>query len=750
MFCRPLLVSTAAVIVPSAWAVDSSPVLEEIVVTAQRREQTLAEVGIAVSAFSGQQIADMNLASSNELAQMVPNLNIAEPLGAGNQPAIFIRGIGLSDFGTNNSGPVGVYVDDLYVSSPSAQVFQTFDLARVEVLRGPQGTLYGRNTTGGAIKYISARPTDELHAEFRASYADYDTTRFEAAASGALGERIRGRLSAVKDDSDGFVRNTFDGSDRNGADALAFRGILEFDPTEQLNVAVALYGGSVDGPAASYRRQGVMEADGVTPCAKPDVTAGRCFDFFGFQTESDFFDVSENREPTLDVDNYSGSITARWTGATYSFLSVTGLQTLDKFHEEETDVNPIDYLFLQYGVESDTFTQEFQVSGESGSLQWIAGAFYLDETIDQDQTADLGREFRPLIESIDPDAYPGGFDPEGTAIGVPALFARVKAQQKLESVALYGQGSYSLTESFDAVLGLRYTDETKDFRQQPTFVEPTFVVPVFDYRGSMSDSNLSGKAALEYSPDRDLLVYGSISTGFKAGGFNGDFLFDINEQKPYDPETITAYELGLKSTWLDGALRMNAAVFYNSYSDMQLFRIEEGTSVIPLQVLDNAGKAVTQGIELEFAAVPVEGLDLQLSIGLLDTELTEYVTDAGEDLSGNRLAQSPEVSASGILNFERPLGDSLTLISALSFSFQDDVYFTANNDPALRQDAYWLANLRLGLRSASGRWQATLFCANVFDEEYVVHGFDLSTTMGSNQLMLGRPRTAGIEVSLHL
>jgi iron complex outermembrane receptor protein len=733
-----------------AYAQETPPALEEIVVTAERRAENLQKVGIAVSAFSGEQIADLNLASSNELATLVPNLDIAEPFGAGNQPAIFIRGIGLADFATNNSGPVGVYVDDLYISSPSAQVFQVFDLERVEVLRGPQGTLYGRNTTGGAIKYLSARPTEALFAEFRGQYAEYDTSRLEGAVSGPLREGLRGRLAVVKEDSNGYMHNVVDGSDRTGSDTLAFRGLLEGDLTDRLSFTAALYGGIVDGPAASYRRQGVMQADGATPCSVADARAGRCYDFFVFPTERDFYDVSENRKPTLDVENYAGALTLRWQGEAVTVQSVTGLQYLDKHNFEETDVNPIDFLNLDYEVDSHTFTEELHFTGATDRMQWIAGVFYLDETLDQDQTADIGREFRPVIESIDPVLYPGGFDPAASAIGVPAFFGRVRSAQELESWAVFGQVNYSLTDALDVVFGLRYTDEEKTFDQRVDLEEPTFTAPLYDYRDSIQDDNLSGKVAIEYSPTDDLFVYGSIATGFKAGGYNGGFLFDVNQQQPFDPETITTYELGLKSTWLDGRLRANAAAFYNDYQDMQLFRIEAGAGLIPLQILDNAGEANTWGLELELAAVPFEGFDVQLSLGYLETDLAKYVTDAGADLSGNDLAQSPKLSGFAYFDYERPLGESLTFLSELSFSFKDDAYFTADNNPILRQDAYWLANLRLGIGGATGHWRLAFFCTNLFDEEYLVHGFDLSPTLGSNQLFLGRPRTAGVELVLRL
>lgn len=726
------------------------PALEEIVVTAQKRSQNLQEVGIAISAFSGERVDAMNLASSNELARLVPNLNIGEPFGAGNQPAIFLRGIGLADFATNNSGPIGVYVDDLYVSAPSAQVFQAFDLERVEVLRGPQGTLYGRNTTGGAIRYLSAAPTDTPLLRLRGQYGSYDTRKLEAVASGPLSDRLRGRVAVVKDDSDGYLENQLDGSSRNGTDTVAFRGLLEADATARLSIEAAVYGGFVDGPAASYRRQGIMAADGTTPCAPRDVRADRCFDFFGFGAERAFRDVSENRRPTLDVDNLNGRLKLTWQGDGISVTSITGFQSLDKTHEEEADVNPIDWLFVDYEVESDTFTQELQLSGGGARLEWIVGAFYLDETLDQLQHADLGREFRPLIEGVDPVNHPGGFDPDGMALGLPAFHYEMNARQNLESVALFGQVEVPLGPSLDLVAGLRYTDEDKRYRQAPRLVEPGFVIPLYDFDDTAQGDHLSWKLAVEYFPTDRVMTYASVATGFKAGGFNGGFLFDASEQQPYREETITAYEVGLKSTWLDGLLRLNAAAFHNAYDDMQLFRIDAGTGVVPAQVLDNAGKAETTGLELEMALLLAEGLDLALSVGWLDTELTDYVTDLGDDLSGNALAQSPELSAAGTIAYERPLGSVGRLRAHLDVSYQDDVYFTADNNPALAQDGYWLAGARVGLAGLRNGWEVALFATNLLDEEYLVHGFDLGPTQGSNQLMVGRPRTVGIELSYQL
>lgn len=726
---------------------EPSATVNEIVVTAQRREQNLQDVGIAITAISGENIEKLNLSSSSDLARSVPNLSIGEPSGAGSQPAIFMRGIGLSDFATNNAGPIGVYIDDIYISSPSAQIFQLFDLDRVEVLRGPQGTLYGRNTTGGAIRFISARPGDEFEARLRTQYSSFETTKFEGMIAGPISDNVGIRLAAVKDDSEGFSRNLFDGSRRNGQDSLAFRGLLDAEFGDRITAQLSFHAGIVDGPAASYRLQGLMEADGVTPCASADVRANRCFDFFGFSAPDDWRTVNENREPTLDVDSYIGSFRLGWEGDNVTLVSITGFQTLDKLHQEENDMNPLSWLAVDYGVESDSFTQEIQASGNFGRHEWIAGLFYLNETLDQLQIADLGREFRPVVESVDPVSFPGGFDPVGAAIGLPVFSYNTANRQKTKSFAAYAQNQFAVTDRLNLIAGLRYTNEKKSFVQQAVFIEPDFTVPLFDFTDSMTDNNLSWKLGAEYHASDDVLIYGSATTGFKAGGYNGGFLFDASEQNPYDPEKILAFELGFKSTLWDGLARFNATAFLNKYSDMQLYRFETFGGLIPTSILDNAGKADTMGVEAELTLAPARGLDIQLAVGFLDTELVEYQSDAGPDLTGNRLIQSPKFSFNGAIDYAVPLGNAGELLLHTDFGYKSMTFFTADNDPNLSQPGYWLANGRVAFRGGDGLWEIAIFANNLFDKEYLQYGFPLGDLQGSNQLMIGRPRSIGGEIS---
>ncbi|MEQ8559159.1 MAG: TonB-dependent receptor [Henriciella sp.] len=721
--------------------------LGTVVITAQKREQSLQDVGISVTAYSGEQLDDANLSDSNDLARLVPGLNIGLPTGAGNQPAIFLRGIGLNDFATNNLGPIGVYVDDLFISSPGAQVMQVFDLERVEVLKGPQGTLYGRNTTGGAIKFITARPTETLETGLTAQFAEFGTTKLEGYLSGPLSKAIRGRVAFQKNDSDGYINNAFDGSDAAGTDNLSFRALADVDFASDISGEFGLYGSVVDQPGPRYRSQGVLSPlDATTPCGTGAILANECVNAVGFRNPDGFYTVDQNTPASLEADNFAAQAKLIWNIGEVSITSITGYQSLDKTFLEDSDSSPANILTVQYGVESEDISQEIQIAGGSDRLNWILGGFYSSSSLDQDQRLDLYKEFRPLIESVDPQAYPGGFDPDGAAIGVPALDYRTVNKQDTTIYAAFGQLDYQFAEKWRGTVGLRHTTEDRDFTQEASLVEAGLgVFPLFEFADQQTDEEISWKLGLDYLPYENGLIYASVANGFKGGGYNGGFLFDASEQKPYDPETVTAYELGLKTDLADGIARLNAAVFYNDYSDMQIFTVVSGGGPVAFQVLDNAANAVTQGAEVEVTALPARGLNVSLGLAYLDTELKDYRSDSGLDLSGNSLVQAPEWSANGMLRYERPVSANLLSSVQIDFSYQDKVYFTSDNSEPLSQDAYWLWNAQVGVESQSGRWHAAVFARNLGGEEYYSHGFNLADTIGANQLMLGSPSQIGLE-----
>jgi iron complex outermembrane recepter protein len=726
--------------------------VEEIVVTAQRREQNLQRVPIAISAFGGETIASLGLDSSSDLSSVVPNVQIGLPAGEGNQPLIFIRGVGLSDTNSNNSGPNGVYVDDVYISSPGAQTFQIFDLDRVEVLRGPQGTLYGRNATGGAINFISVRPSQDLAANASVSFASFETVRFEGGIGGPLTENVRARLSGTGARSSGYINNLLTGGKENAVGSFALRGQLDADLGDNLEVRINLHGGKVDTPSAQQRSLGVLDpATGfTTPCSVDAIQADQCGNALGYVSPPGYYDGNYNKTGDLRVDNLGGSVRFDWSPGNVTLTSISAYDFVDRLYEEETDSSPLRLLEIDYGVKSDTFSQELRIAGRGERLNWVLGGYHLNEVLLQNQTIDLFGELRFLTPA-------GGADTAGVSTGgAPVLFARARNRQTTDASALFGQVEYSVLPSLRLTLGGRYNNERKTFLASAQLEDATIdgvsapgeIAPVYAFARKRSFDNVSFRVGLDYDIAKRILGYVSVSSGFKSGGFNGGFLaLDPTaaalQAEPYAEETLLAYEAGLKSTLFDGRLRLNAAVFQYDYQDLQVFTLVN-TGVLPVQLLSNAANASIIGGELELVARPVSGLDISLNLGLLDTEIKDFVS-AGNDLSGNQLALSPRVSFSGQANYELPLIQNIVAFVQPSFSYRSEQFFSADNNPLVAQEGYWLANARIGVKSESGHWEAAAFGRNLTRQRYDNYAVDLSD-FGFINLIQGEPRLFGVEL----
>jgi len=720
---------------------------EEIVVTAQKREQSVQDVGIAITAFSGEMLQDLGVSESIGIAAQTPNLSIGLPVGEGNQPSIFLRGVGLNDFNTNNNGPIGIYNDEVYASVISAQNFLLFDLERVEVLRGPQGTLYGRNTTGGAVKFISKRPTKTLDGFVRASYSDFNTTKIETAISGPISQNWAARLSGVKIDSDGYVNNLLTGNDNNGIDTAGYRAQIEGQISDKFEILLNVHGSGNRSQAAQYGHQGLIDPSSGAACTVQQVVAGGCVDALGYSDTSGFLEGNYDREGGIDRDNFGMSVTATFGIGDVEIVSVSSYEYVDSLVEEETDAGPGQMLNLDYRTDAKTYTQELRASGQGDKSYWLAGVYALSEDLNQDQTVDLFRALRPLVESIDPVSFPGGFDPTGSSpAGAPIFFSRHLGSQKTTTLAAFGQFEYELTPSFRAILGARYTDESRDFTQTVRFEEPGFEVPLFSVNRQLDNRQFSWKIGGEYKTNSDALLYANVSTGFKSGGFNGGFLFDPAETEPYLEETVTAYEVGFKTSFLDKLVTFNTAAFYYDYEDMQIFTLINSGGV-PLNVLTNAGNGKIYGAEFELHTRLTDELNLQLALGLLNTELQDFRSIGGQDYSGNVLVLSPKVSFSGLAQYTIPLASRGAIVLQTDFNYQSEVFFDTANNPLLSQDGYWIANARVAYQGANGRWEVAGFVRNIGNEEYLTYAIDLSD-FGFNQQMRGAPRVFGIEISV--
>ncbi|MEM1153380.1 MAG: TonB-dependent receptor, partial [Pseudomonadota bacterium] len=466
----------AAIALPSGAVVAQPAMLEEVIVMAQKREQSLQDVGIAITAFSGEQLDSLGINSSTELSNITPNLNIVSPGGDGGVVAIFIRGIGLNDFSLNNTGPVGFYVDEVFAGSSNAQITTIFDTERVEVLKGPQGTLFGRNTTGGALNFISKKPEDQFGAEARVSYGNFDYYRLDGVVTGPMSDNVNGRLALVGYGTDGYIKNLSTG-DTVERQNLAGRALFDYQPTDTLSFLLNLNASRNDSDSELY---------GTT--ADPDF-------YEGFHGDLPY---------KIKVDTYGGSLKASYDVTdTIGFTSITAYDNLDKDQNEDADMTPLQLVEISYQVESDLFTQELRLNGDTDNTHWIAGLYYLYEDMQfgyVSNLTDLGLGMSPSSN-----------------------------KQELQTAAAFGQIEYDFNERWALTAGARYTYIDIDFALDASF--PILGVLGFqdenNFEDSQTDGQWSGKIGLDYTPTNDHLFYASIAKGFKGGGFNGGLVSDF-------------------------------------------------------------------------------------------------------------------------------------------------------------------------------------------------------------------------------
>ncbi len=720
-------------------------VMEEVVVTSQRRAEDVQDINIAISVLDGSAIGALGISESIAIDNQIPNLIVDEVAGSGTQPIVFLRGVGLNDFSLNNSGPIAIYYDDVYLSSFSSQNFMLYDIERVEVLRGPQGTLYGRNATGGAINYLSNKPEDFFSGYLTAGIGSYNARNIEGAVGGPITDTIKGRIAMARKVSDGFFENTLTNTDSNGADAWSAKTMLQIDPRDELSMLLRFRVDSNSTPFSQYERIEVLDAVTSQPCSLPDIKAGICVDALGYQDTTSLYKGSFNREEDIDRNVYGLSLNTSWDFEFSTLTSVTSYEWGDNYLPEESDASPNQLLEITLGADTKTFTQEFRLSGSTDLSKYIIGAYFLTEEVEQDQTADVFRELRPLVNLLSPINNPGGFDPGGLVAGAPIFYSRTRNDQDTDAYAVFGQFDWQLTDQLSLTAGLRYTKEDKEFNSVLVFEEPGFTVPGFDAERTFSDEDVSGKLAVNYALDDDSLFYASASKGFKSGGFNGGYLFSEEELVPFDSEILYSYEMGFKTTFFDRRARFNTAAFYYDYQDLQVYTLLVSGG-IPVSTLSNAANATVSGLEAELVVVPTENLFISMGLGYLESEIKDFES-LGQDFSGNELARTPELSFNALVSYDFVLTGGAVITPQIDASYTGDHYFSTENDPLAQQDAYWIANMRLGYVSPDERYEVAMRVNNLFDEEYNVNINSLRD-FGFYQVVVGAPRSWGLEMKV--
>jgi iron complex outermembrane recepter protein len=752
---------------PDAAGATSSQ-LDEILVTAQRRSENIQNVPVSVQAISAAQLQAQGIKDTTGLASLTPNVTISMPDGQGAQPNISIRGIGLNDYNTNNAGPNGVYYDDVYISAPYSQTFGLFDLQQALVLKGPQGTLYGRNTSGGALVFTSQRPTDDFTGDFSAEYGSYNTWQLQGALGGPIAENLDGRVAFVVNRSDGYIYNEHTHSDTNNVDNQTVRLQLLYKPTAQLRVLLESVIGYVDNDPGQFRHYGTYvpgTQGSASPalCSVAQVYAGGCVDMAGYGTprnffEGDYYPTGEMRNTTsinglhIDYDLDFATLT-----------SITSFQYGNFYLPQDGSGGAQNLLTTIYGADNHTWTQEFRLAHNTETYNWVAGAYYLGETLRQDQ---------PLQLFYDGDLTGGfGIPPGPGAFDGVAQISSDFSRQGTQSLAAFGQGDRTWGD-FTLTLGGRYTHEKKSFDylgytqyQQGGRGNYGPITDVISEDESQSQSNFTWRTSLSYRLTSQILGYASAATGFKSGDFNGGFLSNVEsvaqlQLRPIAPEKVTAYEVGLKSTVFDRRLIVNGAAFYNEYRDEQVLTTqpvalasETGTPVETIvTTLTNVKRSHTQGVELSATALPIRGLTIEVQPAWLTTRIDDagaaVVPGPGSASTGDQLANAPHFSFYGSASYKISLQSGGDLGILFGSSYKGRQFLDVSEDPYLVEGGYWIHNLNITYYSHD-HWDLGFFVHNFTDTHYFTANYDEGASFGALAATVGQPRMFGGRLAYH-
>ena len=790
--CRWPLLLTACLATISGTAGAQEPALEEITVTAQRRAQNLNDVGISISAISGDQMAELGIVNATEMANITPGLVLSETQPAG-IPIYTIRGIGFDDYMVGSSSTVGVYVDDVALPYPVMTKGVMFDVERIEVLKGPQGDLYGRNNTGGAINIINRQPTPEFEAGVSIDVGRYEYFRTDAFINGGLSEQVNARLAVTTtQQGEGWQESVSRPGDKLGEiDEFAARLLLQWTPSDVVDVTFNLHANrdQSDGQAAQVQdltsaAVPVNTQPGVATTNDPTLYPVLAFlaglpvspNFAGFADVLAFRPTSSDDplaadwglRPTRNNRGSGASLTVNWdVNDSYRLTSITGYDQFERDEAQDWDGTPLALWDSFMDSEIDSLSQELRLNYDGGeNVTWIAGLYLSTDSVEDN-----------FIGDVSNTGAGGG--------GLGFNFFRTAYEQDTDTLGLFGHVEWELSDQFRLTLGARYTDESREWAgctydqggdltwlynnvfllSKPGFVpfeaneclsiDGSAINPLTGeidnpiFTEEINTENVSGKIGLDYFPNEDVLVYASIGTGFKSGGYNGSPVSDWSAMTAYEEETLTAFELGTKATLADGAMQLNAAAFYYDYEDKQVLDSVD-TLFGPLVRLTNVPESEVQGLEIEWRWLPTDALDIALSATFLDSEVKEYTDFYGEDLAGRELAQTPDLQYSGIISYDFDLSNGMGLRFVTDFNYSDR-YFTLLSDGGdlvnydeMFADDWFVYNGRVSLISAEDTWRLSVWAKNIGDEFYTP-----SRNWGNDMIfaLAGKGRTYGMNFS---
>jgi len=767
------LLSASILVMTMAAPALAQDTLDEIIVTATKRATGLQDTPIAITAVSAAKLEKQNVDDISEIASFTPNLTFdttAPVSGLSSGAIVFIRGVGQTDFQLTTDPGVGTYVDGVYASRSAGGVLDVLDLERVEVLRGPQGTLFGRNTIGGAISLISKRPSSEFGGTASITTGSRDRFDLAGTLNVPITDTLRTRVSVSIKNQDGYVEGLLDDRALGDVNRDSIRAVAEWEPTDNFIATLAVDAGQVDEQNAASRLVGITVAAPGSPTAtdfifnrdtggvdivdRSNVPGPPTLTFLQNVGPTGVFDqqfIPSDLDSTFatgpngtELDNFGASLTLEYKTPFADLKSITAYRDATGQFARDADGSPLAVTHTNnFNYDHEQFSQEIQATGEAidGALKWVVGGYYFSETGNDELVVTL-----------------------------PLLFGNVNNFTLVdnESIAGYVQGTYDVTESFSLTGGIRYTEDDKTY-SVPVNGAAILNGPagVFGPAGSFTpfftpgDNNetfddVSYKIGADYEVGSTLL-YGSFSTGFKSGGFNTRYLVPLFADPAlgpaggflppvsFDPETLETFEVGLKWQSSDNRIRTNIAAFTSDYEDIQLVVSENGAPLTR-----NAGSARINGIEAEFTAIVTSGLELAVATGFTDADYTEVqaLDPAQNAISqvqlGNDLPNTPKFTLSTAIDYEYNLGAGDVFLHA-DWAHKSSIENDAANSFFLSEGATDVFNASITYSHSDGAWSIVGFVDNFTDERFITSG-DSNFGIGFHEANFNRPREWGVKL----
>lgn len=751
-------------------AAQSSDAIETVVVTAEKRAQNVQEVGLSITAFSGDQLENRGIASMTDLAAFVPNLSIVQS-STNRTSQVQIRGIGSSGNNPGIEPSVGIFMDGVYVPASGSIQQSLLDVATVEVLRGPQGTLYGRNTAVGAVNINTRKPTDAFEAMIQAGFGNYGQRKFAGYIGGGLIDDVAGRLSVWSENLDGYEKSTFLNTSINGTDQFGGRGRLLWTPTEKFSVDVIGYYSQLDRACCTPEQ---IDPTGIGGIATPGFLAA-------MQAAGHPFTNYNDRDHKIDEETIANDTTTSWgfsATANYELPwkdTVSLISAYNSFFDNAKQLAP-DGLPIYVGMftqalKRNNVSEELRIVSDTGRfLEYVGGLYYFHEDMLYNSRVILG------------EGANRAFPVAGGVVLNPGDTTNGYFSQKTDSYAIYGQAKANLTESLRLIGGLRYSSDSKrgwlryDNTTSGTPIQTAIFnnslfppVSIPDFR--RTDQNITWLASAQYDLAEGVMAYFTASTGYKDGGFN-QATKSISASNEFDPENSFNYELGIKSSLFDNRVIFNADIYRMVLKDFQEATLDPRTGTG--FVVGNAGSRQVQGVEVELQARPLPPLSITAALAYTDAKYTDYpngqcplypgafgpvpnpLLPGNCDFSGLTPAFNPKWRWSLTAQYERPLeiAPSINWFVAGDVAYSGSQYLDITLDPRALQRDYTLFGARIGLESEEG-WRVMLWARNLTDKSYFVYAtpqplnglISGGGTAGASGFggWYGAPRTFGIE-----